>query len=89
MSWTDQEVQALFRDGVESLGGCPPAETLARAMSGDLSREQANLVADHLSECPDCAEDVQALRNLESWAERSTFEGASPERHTREVVRRH
>jgi hypothetical protein len=89
MSWTDAEVQAVFRDGVESVGGCPPAETLARAMSGDLPREQANLVADHLSECPDCAGDVQALRNLEPWAERTTFEGASPERHTREVARRH
>ena len=86
MPWTDEEVRQLFREASTGIGGCPPAETLARAMSGSLPRDEAEAVADHLAECADCAEDAQALRNLESWAERATLEGATPGRPTREVV---
>lgn len=88
MSWTDQEVRELVRETSTGFGGCPPAETLARAMSGDLPRDKAELVADHLADCADCAEDAQALRNLESWAERASIDGAPSARHTREVVTR-
>ncbi len=86
MPWTDEEVRQLFREASTGIGGCPPAETLARAMAGSLPRDEAEAVADHLAECADCAEDAQALRNLESWAERATLEGATPGRPTREVV---
>jgi hypothetical protein len=88
MPWTDEEVRQLFREASTGIGGCPPAETLARAVSGSLPREEAEAVADHLAECADCAEDAQALRNLESWAERATLEGATPRRPTREVAAR-
>jgi hypothetical protein len=88
MPWTDEDVRALVRESATGIGGCPPAETLARAMAGALPRDEAEAVADHLGECGDCAEDAQALRNLESWAERATLEDASPGRHTREVARR-
>jgi cell division protein FtsB len=88
MSWTDQEVRQVVKDASRGFGGCPPAETLARAMSGDLPRDKAALVADHLGDCAECAEDAQALRSLESWAERATIDGASPSRRTREVVTR-
>jgi hypothetical protein len=83
MPWTDEDVRQLFREASTGLGGCPPAETLARAMSGSLPRDEAEAMADHLAECADCAEDAQALRNLESWAERATLEGATPGRATR------
>ncbi len=88
MPWTDAEVRQLYREASTGIGGCPPAETLARAMSGSLPRDEAEAVADHLAECADCAEDAQALRNLESWAERATLEGATPGRPTREVAMR-
>lgn len=88
MPWTDQEVSDVVREASRGFGGCPPAETLARAMSGDLPRDKAALVADHLAECAECAEDAQALRSLESWAERATIDGATPSRRTREVVTR-
>ena len=87
MPWTDEEVRQLVRESSTGIGGCPPAETLARAMAGALPRDESEAVADHLAECADCAEDAQALRNLESWAERATLEDASPGRHTREVTR--
>jgi cell division protein FtsB len=89
MPWTDEEVRELVRQSSTGTGGCPPAETLARAMSGSLPRDESEAMADHLGECADCAEDAQALRNLESWAERATLEDATPGRHTREVARRH
>jgi len=89
MTWTDEEVRQLVRESSTGMGGCPPAETLARAMGGDLPRDKAEAVADHLAECADCAEDAQAVRNLESWAGRATLEGASPRRQTREVVTPH
>jgi hypothetical protein len=89
MPWTDEEVRELVRGSSTGIGGCPPAETLARAMAGALPRDEAEAMADHLAECADCAEDAQALRNLESWAERATLEDASPGRHTREIARSH
>ena len=82
----EEEVRQLARDSSVGIGGCPPAEMLARAMSGSLTGDESQAVADHLAECADCAEDAQALRNLESWAERATLEGASPGRQTREVA---
>ena len=88
MPWTDEEVRQLVRETSVGIGGCPPAETLARAMAGDLPRDKAEAVVDHLAECVDCAEDAQAVRNLESWAGRAALEGASPGRQTREVVTR-
>lgn len=88
MPWTDDEVGELVRESSTGMGGCPPAETLARAMSGDLPRDESEAVADHLADCADCAEDAQALRNLESWAGRATLEGASPGRRTREIATR-
>jgi hypothetical protein len=88
MPWTDEQVRQLVREASVGIGGCPPAETLVRAMSGDLPSDKAEAVADHLAECADCAEDAQAVRNLESWAGRASLEGASPGRQTREVVTR-
>jgi hypothetical protein len=88
MPWTDEDVGQLVRESGKGIGGCPPAETLARAMSGDLPRDESEAVADHLAECADCAEDVQVLRSLESWAGRAALEGASPGRRTREIATR-
>lgn len=89
MSWTDQEVRDLFREAHTGTGGCPPAETLARAVSGDLAREAADQVADHLVECADCAEDAQSLRTLEPWADRAALaDRPAPGRRTREIAAR-
>lgn len=88
MPWTDEEVRQLVRESSAGIGGCPPADALVRAMSGGLPRDEADAMADHLAECADCAEDAQALRNLETWAGRAALEGASPGRQTREIVTR-
>jgi hypothetical protein len=88
MPWTDEQVRDLVRESSVGIGGCPPAETLTRAVSGDLPRDQAGAVADHLSECADCAEDAQAVRSLQSWAGRAALDGASPGRRTQEIFPR-
>jgi hypothetical protein len=86
--WTDEQVSQLYREASAGTGGCPPAETLVRAVGGTLGREEAEAVADHLAQCADCAEDAQAVRNLEPWAGRAALEGATPGRQTREIVAR-
>ena len=87
-SWTDEELRLIVRETSDGIGGCPPAETLARAMSGTLPRDESQAVAGHLAECADCAEDAQGLRALESWAVRAELEGASPGRRSEEIAPR-
>jgi RNA polymerase sigma factor (sigma-70 family) len=70
--WHTDELASLFRTATASGGGCPPAETLVRAMTGDLSGAPASAVADHLAACAECCQDTQALRPVLPWSERAT-----------------
>lgn len=82
-AWHPDEVASLFRSGTAHAGGCPPAETLARAMTGDLTGAPARAAADHLAGCLECCQDAQALRPLAPWTERaSAVVGAPPPRPT-------
>lgn len=70
--WHPDEIASLFRSGSANAGGCPPAETLARAIGGDLAASPAAAAADHLSACAECSQDAQAVRPLLAWTERAT-----------------
>jgi RNA polymerase sigma factor (sigma-70 family) len=78
--WHADEIAWAFRSGTANGGGCPPAETLARAMAGDLVRAPALAVADHLAACAECCQDAQALRPLRPWLERATAVAGAPVR---------
>jgi RNA polymerase sigma factor (sigma-70 family) len=78
--WHADEVAWVFRSGTANGGGCPPAETLARAMAGDLGRTPVLAVAEHLSACAECCQDAQALRPLRSWLERAATVAGAPAR---------
>ena len=78
--WHADEIAWAFRSGTANGGGCPPAETLARAMAGDLGRAPALAVADHLAGCAECCQDAQALRPLRPWIERAATVADAPAR---------
>ena len=50
---------------------CPASERLAAAAVGSLAEPDVEVVADHLGECPDCAEEYRLALGLEE-------EGAAP-----------
>jgi len=74
------EIGSLFRSGTASAGGCPPAETLARAITGDLGGAPAAAAVDHLAGCPECCQDAQAVRPLLPWIERASAIAGAPAR---------
>jgi RNA polymerase sigma factor (sigma-70 family) len=70
--WNADDIASLFRSGTASAGGCPPAETLARAIAGDLGGAPAAAAVDHLAGCAECCQDAQAVRPLMPWIERAS-----------------
>jgi RNA polymerase sigma factor (sigma-70 family) len=76
--WHADEIAWVFRSGTANGGGCPPAETLARALAGDLGRASALAVADHLAACAECCQDAQALRPLRPWIPRAAAVADAP-----------
>lgn len=78
--WHADEIAWAFRSGTANGGGCPPAETLARATGGDLGRAPALAVAEHLATCAECCQDAQALRPLRPWIDRAASIAGAPAR---------
>ncbi|MET0552070.1 MAG: hypothetical protein ABW221_03470 [Vicinamibacteria bacterium] len=78
--WHADEIASLFRSGTASAGGCPPAETLARAITGDLAGAPAAAACDHMSGCAECCQDAQAVRPLVPWIECATAIVGAPAR---------
>ena len=78
--WHADEIASLFRSATAGAGGCPPGETLARAITGDLSGGPAAAAAEHLAGCAECCQDAQAVRPLVAWIERASAVVGAPAR---------
>ena len=51
--------------------GCLSADLLAMAADNTLPSSERARVADHLAACADCAEELQLIRPLQAWSERT------------------
>ncbi|MDO5662475.1 MAG: mycothiol system anti-sigma-R factor, partial [Brachybacterium sp.] len=52
--------------------------TLEGAMDGELSPAQAERIAAHLGDCPECAEEVERYRRIKALLRRSCTGEAAP-----------
>jgi putative zinc finger protein len=69
MQVTDDDLRRVALGPASSREACPPGETLAAALAGELEGPEREAVLEHLGRCRDCAEEVQLLRPLASWTE--------------------
>lgn len=77
MKLTSEALRGLYQDETARTSqpdsDCLSTEMLTTAASGDLNREQREVVADHLAICSSCAKEYISIRSLraslESWAE--------------------
>ena len=70
MKLTSEALRELYQDETARTAQrdseCLSAEMLMTAASGDLNREQREVVADHLASCSSCAKEYISLRSLKT-----------------------
>ena len=76
MKLTSEELRQLYQKETARSGGddskCLSEGMLTSAAAGELSREQREVVADHLASCSSCAKEYRSIRSLGSWVERGS-----------------
>lgn len=73
MKVNESELKAMRALGARPVTreGCLPADTIAQAARNELASSDRARVAEHLAACADCAEELELIRPLQAWAERT------------------